>query len=113
MNKRTLLNSSILTLSLLPSVGLATACPLPPASIVSEWINCVVNNVLSLVLWPIFLTAVVVMGIWIGFLFLSAKGEPAKIKDATKGLIWLVIGVVVALLAFSAVVTIGKIIGIT
>ena len=104
---------SVILSYLIPATTFAAQCQFPPNATVSEWINCVVNNILSLVLWPVFLTAVVVMVIWIGFLFLTAKGEPSKISQATKSLMWVVIGVAVALLAFSAVVTIRNLLGIT
>ena len=102
-----------LTVLALPSFAFGATCQLPPAQTASAWINCIVNNVLSLVLWPVFLTAVVVVGLWIGFMYLTAKGEPAKITQATTALVWLIVGVVVALLAFSLVETIKNLIGVT
>jgi len=76
-----------------------------------EWLNSIFNNFTNIVVWPAFVTVSVVMFIWVGFLFLSAKGEPGKIDAARKALVWAVVGIVVALLAFYIIKIVGTIVG--
>lgn len=53
--------------------------------------------------WGIALVSVV-MGLYAGFLFITARGEAAQLKTARATLLWAVIGVAVAVLAFSIIV---------
>ena len=52
--------------------------------------------------WGIALVSVV-MGLYAGFLFITARGEAAQLKTARATLLWAVIGVAVAVLAFSII----------
>ena len=79
----------------------------------NTWIDTIIKNFLKMVVWPAFLGAVIIMFIWAGFLFLSSHGEPAKIDQAKKAVLFAVIGVIVAFIAFSAIGLIKKIFGIT
>ncbi|OGZ69396.1 MAG: hypothetical protein A3F47_02075 [Candidatus Staskawiczbacteria bacterium RIFCSPHIGHO2_12_FULL_38_11] len=85
------------------------ADPIDPAT----WFNGVITRLLDFVVWPLFTGLVIIMFIWAGFLFLSAKGEPGKIDTAKKAMTWAVIGVVIAILGFSAVKTIKFLLNIT
>ena len=73
------------------------------------WFKTIIDNLLSIVVWPVFFGASIIMIIWAGFLFLTAHGDPAKIITAQKAVIWAVVGIVVAIAAFSAVNIINKI----
>ena len=42
------------------------------------------------------------MVVFAGFKYLTARGEPSKIQEANKALIWALVGVAVGLLANSA-----------
>ena len=75
-------------------------------------IIAIIENLEKTVVWPIFLGLVVIMFIWAGILFVTAQGDPAKISQAKKAVIWAVVGVIVAFLAFSAVGIITKILGL-
>ena len=68
-----------------------------------------INRLLNLVVWPVFIGAVVVMGVWAGFLFVTAQGDASKLATARKAVLWTIIGVVVGIAAFSAVRIIGTV----
>lgn len=76
----------------------------------AEWIKAIINNLLTIVIWPVFIAAVIGAFVWAGILFLTAKGEPSKLSQAKTAVIWAVVGIVVALLAFSAVNIVQQII---
>jgi len=63
-------------------------------------------NLVNWFSWGIALVSVV-MGLYAGFLFITARGEPAQLKTARQTLVWAVIGIAVAVLAFS-IITITK-----
>ena len=62
--------------------------------------------------WFIALSAVV-MGIYSGFLFITARGNTAQLETARQILIYTVVGIVVAILAFSVVTITKTFVGIT
>ncbi len=80
----------------------------PPSP--GAWITTILNNFLRIVVWPVFIGVSVIMIIWAGFLYVTAAGDPSKIQTAKKALIFAVIGIVVGILAFSAVTIITNII---
>lgn len=51
------------------------------------------------VFFNIFNGLIIIMVVWAGFLYLTARGEPSKVTAANKALIWAVVGVAVGLLA--------------
>jgi len=65
-------------------------------------IEAILNRIKNLILWPIFSGLVVIIFIWAGILYLTARGEPGKIQAANKALIWGMVGVAVGILAYSA-----------
>jgi len=92
------------SLAALPMVAFAeTATP-------STWLTTILSKILTMVLWPIFLAVVVGMFIYIGILYLIAHGDAAKIKEANKAVIWAMVGIIVAIVAFSIVGLISNII---
>ncbi len=104
MNKKIIsLVTSAISL-LLPVMALAAG---PTAT---EWFNGVLNNFLNIVVWPVFITISIAMFVWAGILYLSAEGEASKISAAHRAVVYGIIGIVVALLGFSAVNIIGTII---
>ena len=112
-----LFSISILLLLMLPAAvfaqGPANCSNGTAATDPGFWITCIINRIVTIVVWPVFITAVVIMFILAGFKFLTAQGEPTKIIEARKTLIWAVVGVVVGVVAFSAYATIQAILGIT
>lgn len=100
MNKK-LIASSVLTAMLaLPTVILAfNPGPIPnPAPGLS--VNDLVDIVFSII-WPIAVAFFIIMFIIASFQFFTAQGDSAKIAQARQSVIWGIVGVVVALLAFS------------
>lgn len=54
------------------------------------------------ILWIVFAGLVTLMFTWAGVKYLLAKGDPSKVSDANKMLIWGVVGAGVGILAYSA-----------
>ncbi len=50
-------------------------------------------------LFDIFNGVVIIMFVYAGFKYLTARGEPGKITDANKALLWAMVGVAVGILA--------------
>lgn len=66
-----------------------------------QWFNTVLNNLLNIVVWPVFFGVSIIMFVWAGILFLTAQGEPDKLTSARKAVIWGIIGIFIAILGFS------------
>ena len=62
-------------------------------------LEATIDRFINLILLPVFSGLVIIMFIWVGILFLSAQGDPAKISTARKALIWVIVGIAVVLLA--------------
>jgi len=58
--------------------------------------------------WKIFAIIALIAFVTAGILFLSAAGDPEKIKTARTAFIWGIVGIVVAILAFSIVTMVGN-----
>ena len=78
----------------------------------STWIQEILNRLLTTIIWPILFTVSLLMFIYAGFQFLTAKGEPAKIASAQKAVIWACVGIAVAMAGFSATKIIQGILGV-
>ncbi len=100
MNKKLsiLLSSAILLAS--PMVILADFNPGGTPNTVVLSVTQIVNVVLDFI-WPIFAGFAVIMFIVAGFAFLTSQGDPEKVNQARQATLWGVVGVVVALVAFS------------
>ena len=100
-------NITLATLAMLasPVLAFAAACPTTGAGALNgtQWFQCIITNLLNIVLWPLFITIAIVMFIWAGILFLTAHGEPDKTRQATKAVIYGCIGIVVGILGYVAV----------
>lgn len=79
--------------------GGITAPACNPANAVPNALTVLVN----IINWFSWLLAIlsVAMGLYAGFLYMTAHGEPQKVATASNVLVYTVIGVVVAILAFS------------
>ena len=73
-----------------------------------------VNTVINVINWFSWIVSAVavVMGIYAGFLFMTARGEPATLSSARKRLIWAVVGIAVAILAFGIISITSTILGL-
>ena len=83
---------------MLPFVALADAATTPDA-----WVVGIINNLLNRVVWPVFSGIVVIMFIYAGIKYFMAHGDPSKVQEANKAVIWAVVGVMVGLISFSLV----------
>ena len=63
-------------------------------------LNRLIPNIESLA-WTVFACIVVVCFVVAGVMFLTAQGEPEKVKAARSSFIWGVAGVIVGILAYS------------
>ena len=81
-----------LPLMILPILTLAQFTnPLQSATL--EDFLLAILNVVVYIMYPI----IVLMIVYTGFLFVSAQGNPAKLQEARRALIWTVIGALVIL----------------
>ena len=55
----------------------------------------IINRLLNLVVWPVFLGLIIIMFIWAGILYLTARGDPEKFKKANLAVIFAIIGIIV------------------
>ena len=69
----------------------------------SGGVGTVVNNVINLIIWPIAVGIVIILFIIAGLKFITAQGEPSKIGEARKMVLWGIIGVIVILISFSII----------
>lgn len=80
----------------------------PQAKGLQEWMTNL-NEILKWV-YTIVLVLSVVMGLYAAFLYVTAGGEQAKVKKASGVLMYAVIGIVIAILAFSITKIVGGLI---
>lgn len=99
MSKKILL-LSLLSFLALPSIVPASAYLYRPQS---PYNLITLGNSIESAIWIIFTCIVVVCFVVSGILFLTALGDPAKIKTARASFIWGIVGIVVGIIAYSAV----------
>lgn len=108
MNKKIIISAVLTALIISPTFILAfTAPPTPGTTTLSN----VIDGILDL-LWTVAVVVVIVTFILTGILFLTARGEPDKIKQARDGVIWGTVGTVVILISASILLIVRGIIGI-
>ena len=101
-NKKIAILISSATLLVLPFIAFA----IDPGT----WINGILNRFLDYVVWPVFFGAAILMLIYSGLLFVTAQGDPSKITNARRAFLWAIVGIVVAIIAFSAVQIVSNVI---
>lgn len=108
MNKKYL---SILILLGLAVFSLTAAVWTPPPSPDGTGVDMgkIMGGIINFV-WQFFAGLAVIMFIVAGIQFLSSNGDPAKITAARNAFIWGVVGIVVAIVAFSIVTIISGIV---
>lgn len=94
MNKKLTL-ASIITLLITPAIASA-----------ANFVVDIINRLLNLVVWPVFLGLIIIMFIWAGILYLTARGDPEKFKKANLAVVFAIIGIIVAILGYKAVATV-------
>ena len=102
MNKKIAFTSAVSALMALPAVILAAFDPGGvPNTVTSINIIDLVDLIFS-ILWPITVAFFIIMFVLAAYLFATAR-DPEKIKQARNAVIWGIVGVFVALIAFSIV----------
>lgn len=79
--------------------------PNPPTDI-----GTIVNAVLNFV-WILFVALAILSILFAGVLFLTSQGDPEKVKTARTAVLWGIVGIVVAIIAFSIVLIVRNTIG--
>jgi len=104
MNKR-LITSFLVVFLVLPLLVFAVDFPDPfPGGTPPDSFSLVIRRVIDRIfgyIWLFFIAFAVIMFIRAGFMYLTAGGEPGKVKSASGSLLWGIIGVAVAMLAFT------------
>ena len=100
INKKLIISSAVTVLLALPSLILAFDAGAPPNEIPSLSVNGIIEVIFSII-WPIAVAFFIIMFLLAAFMFATAQGDPEGIKKARSAVIWGVVGVVVALIAFS------------
>lgn len=102
MNKKIIIFLTSAIFLAVPAVILALD-PVPfPADVGNTDIWLIADKVLGFI-WPLFIVVATLMFLVAGFMFVTANGDPAKIATGKKAVVGAAIGIVVAILAFSAV----------
>lgn len=100
MNKKLLIAYTATTLLTLPLIALGFNAGPVPEPIQGLSISGLIDVVFGII-WPIFIAFSIVMFIIAAFLFFTAQGAPDKVAQARQFVIWGVVGIVVAIIAFS------------
>ena len=114
MNKKLLILFVLLFLLATPTLSLAVQFdpnnpPSLPLSASNFW--GIMVRILKLI-WPVFVGLAIVMFLVAGFMFLTAQGEPNKLKIARDSVIWASVGMIVGIVSFSLPFIIGTVIGL-
>jgi|SRR3989344_190432 len=100
MNKKLILASVSTVLLTLPVVMLAfDPGPIPNAAPTLN-INQIIDIIFSII-WPVAVAFFIIMFVLAAFAFFNAKGDATAVAGARNFVIWGVVGVVVALIAWS------------
>ena len=103
---------SLVTLGMIALPVLALAAFTIPAEPTGGFANFgqVFGKILSLI-WPVVAGLAAVMIIVAAIVFITANGDPEKIATARQALIWAIVGLVVAILAYSIPYIVKTVIG--
>ncbi|MBU4204627.1 pilin [Patescibacteria group bacterium] len=104
MKKILFILSALSIILILPEMVFAASVPEPSGGL--DLTN-VIKGIAS-AMWKIFGLVAIVMFVVSGISFLTAQGEPEKLKKAKDSFIWGVAGVVVAILAYSIVAMVSS-----
>lgn len=96
MNKKILFIYSSSVLLALPTIIFALTAPVANPLAIENFLFAILN-----LLWLVFATLAIIAFIIAGITFLSANGDPGKVRQGRDAVIWGVVGVGVALLSVS------------
>lgn len=66
----------------------------------ANWVFNIINNLLYMVVWPVFVAISIGMFGWAGFLYLTAQGDVVKVSTAHKAVAFAVVGIIIVLLSY-------------
>jgi hypothetical protein len=95
-----LFNAVLLAPALAQLPGAGVQQPPAPTWVVPENILSF-GRYLARYIWTLFLILAVIFYLWSAFMYLEARGDEEKIRRARNSLIWGVVAMAVAILAFS------------
>lgn len=100
------MNTNIKKIATLSLLGALLALPVLAVNIPNEPNGTLVSvpdlvNKIVTPIWEGFIGFAVIMVLVAGFLFLSANGDPTKVGQARMAVLWAVVGIIVAIVAFS------------
>lgn len=98
------MKNSLIALSL---VAVILATPVLVLAIPGEITLDTIISSTKTIIWTVFLLLVVICFIVAGILFLTAGGAPEKISTARSSFMWGVVGIIVAIVAYSIVTIVG------
>jgi len=107
--------SLFLLLFPLVSFGLTLLFPTPPPLTSNANLYILTLNVITVlfqVFWMIAVAFVVVMFVLAGFKFFTAQGDPSKVHEATRAVVYGIVGTAVVILSFSMVVIVRRTLGL-
>lgn len=105
--KKTLLNLALIGTLILPVAAAAQVGGQPPNVTGLDLVG--IGNIIADAAWVIFTILAVVMFVVAGIMFLTAQGDPEKVKNARNAFLWGVAGIVVAILAFGIITIVGSV----
>jgi uncharacterized membrane protein len=106
----------LLAVVLTPVLALAaeesgTGIPTRPTGVDSVTNLDTLYNKIGNLLWQIVAIVALVLFVVAGIMFMTAQGDPTKVATARMFVLWGVVGIVVALLAYSIVKIVGAFFG--
>lgn len=99
--KKIIISLILLSVLVLPVVATAQIPPQPGFGTIGN-LDVLYQRIATL-FWQIFAIIALIMFIVAGILFLTAGGDPDKVVAARSAFLWGVVGIVVAMVAFSIV----------
>ena len=118
MNKKLFFPLVSLFLLAFPMVSFAGAIffpPMPPLTAPSTTIYSLTVGVVTVLFnafWIVAIAFVVVMFVLAGFKFFTAQGDPSKVHEATRAVVYGIVGTAVVILSFSMVVIVRRTLGL-
>ncbi len=100
MNKKLIAASISVVLLAMPLATMAFNPGPLPNTVAGLSINNLIDIIFG-IMWPIVVAFAIIMFILAAMQFFTAQGDPSKVADARNFVLWGIVGMVVALLAFS------------
>ncbi len=107
MNKKLISFSIFAVVLICPLLSLASVLAPPPADNGITNIQVTIGRILDPI-WYIFVGISILMFIVAGFEFLTAQGNPEKVRIARQAVIWGIFGILIAILGYSAIAIVSS-----